>query len=82
MRLIDADRLKAVVFATARKSVKSTKLVLPLLELIDRQPTVTVESVESEIGLYDVEEIYENCTVQVLRNSVTGEVSVGWKRNE
>lgn len=32
-------------------------------------------------ALYDEEEIHENCTVQVLRNSVTGEVSVGWWEN-
>ena len=35
-----------------------------------------------EMNIYDQEEIYHNCTVQVLRNSVTGEVSVGWWRNE
>lgn len=27
-----------------------------------------------ETNIYDTEEIYHNCTVQVLRNSVTGEV--------
>lgn len=35
-----------------------------------------------ECYVYDVEEIHEDCTVQVLRNSVTGEVSVGWWANE
>lgn len=30
------------------------------------------------IAMFDHEEIYENCTVQILTNSVTGEVSVGW----
>lgn len=30
-----------------------------------------------ETNIFDIEEIYPNCTVQVLRNSVTGEVSVG-----
>lgn len=29
-------------------------------------------------GIYDLEEIHENCTVQVWKNSVTGEVSIGW----
>lgn len=29
-------------------------------------------------NIYDTEEIHHNCTVQVLRNSVTGDVSVGW----
>lgn len=35
-----------------------------------------------ETNLYDVEEIYPDCTVQVLRNSVTGEVSIGWWPND
>lgn len=29
-------------------------------------------------NLFDEEEIIEGCTVQILRNSVTGEISVGW----
>ena len=33
-------------------------------------------------GIYDEETIYENCTVQVLHNSETDEVSVGWWPNE
>lgn len=37
---------------------------------------------EIEVNIYDREEIHENCTVQVLTNSVTGEVSVGWWENE
>lgn len=37
---------------------------------------------EIEINIFDIEEIHENCTVQVLTNSVTGEVSVGWWENE
>lgn len=36
----------------------------------------TVELVNMEE--YDVEEIHEGCTVQILRNSKTGAVSVGW----
>ena len=43
-------------------------------------PVIT--SVESAISFYDEEEIIENCTVQILTNSKTGEVSVGWWRNE
>ena len=33
-------------------------------------------------GIFDKEEIHPNCTVQVLTNTVTGEVSVGWWPNE
>lgn len=34
-----------------------------------------------EVNIYDKEEIYPNCTVQVLTNTVTGGVSVGWWKN-
>ena len=37
---------------------------------------------ELEINLYDEVETHTNCTVQILRNSVTGEESVGWWENE
>lgn len=32
--------------------------------------------------IYDQCEIHPDCTVQILRNSVTGEVSVGWWENK
>ena len=34
------------------------------------------------IGIYDEVEEHDNCTVQILRNSITGETSVGWWENE
>jgi hypothetical protein len=34
-----------------------------------------------ETNIYDKEETYPNCTVQVLTNTVTGETSVGWWEN-
>ena len=39
-----------------------------------------LEAAETEviIPIYDEEEIHHGCTVQVLRNSSTGETSVGW----
>lgn len=33
-------------------------------------------------SIYDVVEEHHGCMVQVLKNSVTGEMSVGWKKNE
>ena len=35
-----------------------------------------------ETNIFDIEEIHANCTVQILCNSVTGEVSVGWWPND
>lgn len=37
---------------------------------------------EVEAGIYDKEEIYPDCTVQVLTNTATGDVSVGWWKND
>lgn len=35
-----------------------------------------------ETNLYDEEEIHKNCTVQILKNSITGETSIGWWEND
>lgn len=58
--------------------------------MYETEPTKTGESPympdSPEYGaienIFDEEEIYPNCTVQVWRNSKTGEVSVGWWPNE
>lgn len=49
----------------------------------DRLSDRIVELAESrlarlETNLYDKEEIFHNCTVQVLTNTVTGKTSIGW----
>lgn len=36
------------------------------------------EIVSVSVSVFDEREIHENCTVQILRNSVTGEESIGW----
>lgn len=33
-------------------------------------------------NVYDKETIIKNCTVQILENTVTGDISVGWWRND
>ena len=32
--------------------------------------------------VFDKETVYENCTVQILRNTLTGEQSIGWWQNK
>ena len=34
-----------------------------------------------ETNIFDKEEIFPDCTVQVLTNTATGETSVGWWKN-
>ena len=41
-----------------------------------------VEIVDVEINVFDEREVHENCTVEILRNSVTGEISIGWWENK
>lgn len=52
-------------------------VLLQAADLIEAQARPIVQSV----GIYDEEEIHENCTVQIWKNSVTGECSVGWWEN-
>lgn len=33
---------------------------------------------QTEVNIYDHEETYHGCTVQVLTNTVTGQTSIGW----
>lgn len=33
-------------------------------------------------GLFDIEDLHKNCTVQILKNSITGEMSLGWWENK
>lgn len=51
-------------------------------EAIEAWNRRTSEVVKVETNFFDKEEIHENCTVQVLTNTATGDVSVGWWENE
>lgn len=50
------------------------RTAIEAIEAWNRRTTVSV-------NIYDKEETYPNCTVQVLTNTATGEVSVGWWEN-
>ena len=53
-----------------------------LIKNTEQQRVESVVNIENmEINVYDEEETYPDCTVQVLKNSVTGKVSVGWWKN-
>jgi len=43
--------------------------------------TEPVEFESVTTGMFDIEELHPNCTVQILKNSVTGEMSLGWWEN-
>ena len=35
-----------------------------------------------ETNMYDKREVHENCTVEILTNTKTGETSIGWYENK
>lgn len=50
----------------------------PVQAVLNGQPPDSVI-----LSIYDQEEVYQNCTVQVLKNSYTGDISIGfWPPNE
>ena len=53
--------------------VEALNMAISALEKQEGKKPITVET-----NIYDQEEIHHGCIVQVLRNSVTGDVSVGW----
>lgn len=40
------------------------------------------EITKVETNIFDKEEIYPDCTVQILTNTLTGEQSIGWWPND
>lgn len=52
-----------------------------MAEGIVRQVAIYVTGDGDVVEFYDREEIYENCTVQVLINTISGRSSVGWRQN-
>ncbi len=48
----------------------------------NQKDTMSEKICINETAIFDKEEIIENCTVQILTNTVTGEVSIGWWRND
>ena len=91
MRLIDADALMKSVEEQGKKAVSSAtdgreiiaiaQYVRAILQFVRSAPTIDALP-KVEMNVFDKEEIFENCTVQVLTNSVTGETSIGWWENE
>lgn len=37
--------------------------------------------IDAPLDFYDVEETFPDCTVQILRNTETGQISLGWWEN-
>jgi hypothetical protein len=63
---------------------------LPALQALMNEAADALQKLSNEANrivaidttLFDEEEIHPNCTVQIWRNSVTGETSIGWYPNK
>lgn len=60
-------------FSFSEHAIRELNIIEQKIREMLNQPDV-----EFHADIYDKEEIHENCTVQVLTNSVTGDVSIGW----
>lgn len=76
MRFIDADKLREWWLANGlNERVYDTN---DFLDSIDEQET----AVSVDMPIYNKEEIYPNCTVQIWSNTYTGQQSIGWWKND
>lgn len=62
-----------LVSGYSKSREKALDMAIAALEKQEGKKPITVET-----NIYDTEEIHHGCIVQILRNSVTGETSVGW----
>lgn len=60
----------------ADANIWEVPIMLP--DVLREAAEVIEQMTEPEVAVYDKEETFTNCTVQILTNTVTGEVSVGW----
>lgn len=52
-----------------------------MIILSDEEKQKLIDEALEHGDYFDEEEIHTDCTVQILRNSRTGEISVGWWKN-
>lgn len=72
--------VKRSMYAGLMKSTILDTLV-HVVEDIKAMKNIHPEQVRVECNIYDQEHIYRDCTVQILENTKTGEISVGWWQN-
>lgn len=82
MKYCDGNSIKI----NKKKKIEALDTTIAILNKLikntEQQSVGSVVNIENmEINIYDEEEVYPDCTVQVLKNSVTGKVSVGWWKN-
>ena len=83
MKILRLEDVKSILHGKSLDTEEDYAYVCSLLdEAAFEGEDNTTYTVTSVLSFYDTEEIYPDCTVQVLSNSKTGDVSVGWWRND
>ena len=52
-----------------------------MIILTEKEQQKLLEEAIENGDYFDEEELYPDCTVQILKNRKTGEISVGWWKN-
>ena len=83
-----AHKIKSFLFGDTKtdkitiKNIDDFIAIVNKMLLEEEQKAKQNGTFELELDLFDEMEIYHDCTVQVLHNTVTDEYSVGWCNNE
>ena len=81
-------KVKSFLFGEQKKDKITIKNIDDFIAIINKmlleeeQKAKQNGTFELELDLFDEMEIYHDCTVQVLHNTVTDEYSVGWWDNK
>ena len=81
-----AEDVKSVIFrskshAAARDAYDTAIGILKDLVEEESNRAENQANYKIDVDLFDEAEMYPNCTVQVLHNTITDEYSVGWWQN-
>ena len=94
MELIDAKKLLTCLIMRRESMAQydegkaaEDEQIINIVQLFADRSVYRFEPLEEgggqiQTNLFDTEELHENCTVQILKNSMTGEKSIGWWKNE
>lgn len=81
-------KLGLLLFGRSKKEEITIRNIDGFISIINKLVAEEEQKAENQanykidMNLFDEEQTYTNCTVQVLHNSITDEYSVGWWDNE
>ena len=73
-----SEIMDEVVNTLSRVQMKEATTTTLAVLLAQLQTRYDMDTTATDVSFFDQQRIVENCTVHILRNSVTGEESFGW----